>query len=196
MAKNFLKLNDDKTEVLVIGKKDQRNKVLVPLLKIGNCSVLVSKSAHNIGVIHDDELGMSCQVSAICRSAYYHLRNIGQIRRFLDKKAAESIVHAFITSRLDNCNSLLYGLPNIQLNKLQRIQNAAARIVMRLKKQDHITEHMKKLHWLPIKARIEFKILLLTYKTVNGLAPSNLEELRSEERRVGKECRSRWSPYH
>lgn len=86
-------------------------------------------------------------------------------------------MHAFVSSRLDNGNSLLYGLPQSQLKRLQRIQNTAARIILRLKKHDHISHHVKALHWLPVKARIDFKILLLTYKAINGLAPLYLSEL-------------------
>ena len=136
-------------------------------------------SARNIGVIQDENLSMVGQISAICRSAYYHLRNIGQIRKYLDRSATETIIHAFVSSRLDNGNALLYGLPLSQLNRLQRLQNTAAHIILRLKKHDHISRHLQSLHWLPIKARIQFKLLLTTYKAVNGLSPLYLSELLS-----------------
>ena len=179
MTMNKLKLNDDKTEVLIIGRKDQREKIHISSIKVGDCNVKATNSARNIGVIQDHELSLVNQINAICRSAYHHLRVIGQIRKYLDRQATESLIHAFVSSRLDNGNSLLYGLPQAQLNRLQRIQNSAARLLLRLKKYDHISEQLKVLHWLPIRARIEFKILLITYKVVNGKAPIYLTELLS-----------------
>ena len=102
----------------------------------------------------------------------YHLRNIAKIRRYLSEESSQILVHAFISSKLDNCNSLLYGLPKHLLNRLRLIQNTAARIVTLSKRFDHITPILFKLHWLPLGYRIHFKILLLVYKCLNGLAPS------------------------
>ena len=89
----------------------------------------------------------------------------------------EMLVHAFITSRVDYCNSLLYGLPNYQLNKLQRVLNASARLVCNAPRFCHISPLLRGLHWLPVKARIEFKILLITFKAIHGLAPKYLCDL-------------------
>ena len=88
-----------------------------------------------------------------------------------------NIVHAFITSRVDYCNSLLYGLPNYQLNKLQRVLNASARLVCNAPRFCHISPLLRALHWLPVKSRIEFKILLITFKAIHGLAPKYLCDL-------------------
>ena len=92
-------------------------------------------------------------------------------------ECTEILVHAFVSSRLDYCNSLLHGSPKYVPQKLQRAQNAAARLIKLSRKYDHITPHLMDLHWLPIEYRIQFKILLLTYKTLNGLAPSYLSDL-------------------
>ena len=99
------------------------------------------------------------------------------IRKYLSEETSEILVHAFISSKLDNCNSLLYGLPQHLLNRLRAIQNTAPRIVTLSKRFDHITPIMFKLHWLPLNYRIHFKILLLVYKCLNGLAPIYLSEL-------------------
>ena len=103
-----------------------------------------------------------------CSTDFYHIRNIRHIRKYLDVKSTETMVHAFITNKLDYCNSLLNGLPDCQIQKLQRVQNAAARIITGIKKYDHITPALKELHWLPVQQRIEFKILLPTYKALNN----------------------------
>ena len=118
---------------------------------------------------------MHKQVNEICKAAWSCIRNISRIRRYLDQSSMEKLIHAFVTSKLDNNNSLLYGLPKWQLDKLQRIQNAAARIVFRSKKFDHVTPLLMDLHWLPIE--IKYKILLLTYKALHGTAPKYISEL-------------------
>ena len=87
-----------------------------------------------------------------------------RIRKHLSRKSTETLIHAFVSSRLDYCNSLLYGLPQVQIEKLQRVQNAAARLIFKEPKFSHITPVLYQLHWLPIKYRIEFKILLFTFK--------------------------------
>ncbi len=92
---------------------------------------------------------------------------------------AEKLVHAFMTSRLDYCNALLGGCPTSSINKLQIVQNAAARALTRSRKYDHITPILQSLHWLPIKFRISYKILLLAYKALNDLAPAYLTNLLS-----------------
>ena len=109
-----------------------------------------------------------------CSSAFYYIYNMRRIRKYLSRSVTESLVHAFITSRIDYCNSLLYGLPNSHIMKLQRIQNAAARLVTGTPRFCHVTPLLFHLHWLPISYRIKFKILLLTFKCLYGQAPNYL----------------------
>ena len=101
----------------------------------------------------------------------------GRIRKFLNSECTKILVNAFVTSRLDFCSSLLYGLPNNQLHKLQRVQNAAARLICNVGRFDHITPSLYRLHWLPINYRIKFKILLFVYKALNGIVPSYISDL-------------------
>ena len=120
---------------------------------------------------------MECQIQNICKSAYFHLRNIGAVRSHLPDSATVQLVHALITSRLDYCNSLLYGKPKYKMDRLQCVHNIAARIVARCPKFTNITPVLYELHWLPIYKRIVFKLLLLVYRSVNQLAPTYLCEL-------------------
>ena len=87
----------------------------------------------------DDKINFEKQVASICKSSFYYIRNIARIRRFLSEESTKVLVHAFVTCRLDNCNSLLYGLPKNQIEKLQRVQNCAARLVVSARRHDHIT---------------------------------------------------------
>ena len=170
MTTQMLKLNDDKTEVLVITSK-HRQKCFFPSLKVGNIDVKTSKMARNIGVIFDDEVLLEQHVKNITQQAFYHIRNIAKIRKFLTVESTKSVVHALITSKLDYCNSLLYGLPKYLVKKVQMIQNTAARLVCCCQRYEHITPVLKHLHWLPVEKRIEYKILLITFKALKGVAP-------------------------
>ena len=161
MTHNKLKLNDSKTELLHVKSRFAKNITTVDI-NIGNTVISPSNEVRDLGVLLDSCLSMSSHINSVCRSASFAIRKIGKIRRYLDKANAEKLIHAFISSRLDNCNSILFGLPDKELNKLQRIQNMAARVIPLSKKRDHITPVMFKLHWLPIRAIIAFKLLLLT----------------------------------
>ena len=163
MRRNFLKLNDAKTEFLVLGSKHQLAKIPSPsTVSIGEARVTSATTACNIGAIFDCHLSMNHQISSICQSCYIHLRNINKIRNFLSDDATERLVCAFISSKLDYLNSLLYGLPKYQIRRLQLIQNNAARIITRTKKCVSITPTLVSLHWLPVESRIEYKIILIT----------------------------------
>ena len=118
-----------------------------------------------------------CSIYCSCKAAFFHLFNIRRIRKFLSFDNTQVLVNAFVTSRLDYCNGVLYGLPATELQKLQRVQNAAARLICNVGRFDHISPTLKMLHWLPVKYRIDFKILLITYKAIHGLTPAYLSEL-------------------
>ena len=136
-----------------------------------------------LGAWLDPKMSMATHITKTCCSAFYHLHNIRRIRKYLSRESTETLIHAFITSRVDYCiNSLLYGLPTCQLSKLQRVQNAAARLIFNASKFCHITPLLVQLHWLPVKERINFKILLITFKALHGLAPSYISDLISIKR--------------
>ena len=177
MAENFLKLNEDKSEFLIFGSPHLLSKFKPTPLTIGDEEIDPVDSVRNIGAFMDNMLNMDNQISNICGGAWFHLRNIGKIRPFLTNSSTEKLIHAFVSSKLDMNNGLLYGISKDKIDRIQRVQNAAARLVTRIPKYEHITPVLKSLHWLPISQRISYKILLLTFKSLMGCAPSYLQDL-------------------
>ena len=131
-----------------------------------------SKSVKNLGFTLDCHLTMNAHVSNIARTCYLELRRLASIRRFLTSTATATLVSAFVLSRIDNCNSLLFGSTHDVTSHLQRIQNYAARVILHLPKSSSITIHLKSLHWLPVKVRSTYKIAYLCYHCHSSTAPS------------------------
>ena len=146
-----------------------------------NISVIQIKLSILFGIFYlinvmncDAHMQMDAHISHICRTTHFHLRITGAIRNLPTDSATEQLIHYLVTSQLDYRNSLLNGVPDYKLKRIQRMQNIAARIVSRCPYRDHITPVLESLHWLPVKYRILFKLLLLTYKGLNGLGPGYL----------------------
>ena len=177
MLADRLKINDDNTEFLVIGTRQQLEKVNIDSINVGTVEVSSSSEVKNLGCWLDNQLKLNSHINRLCKSAFFHLYNIRKIRKFLSRETTQILVNALVTSCLDYCNSILYGLPATELYKLQRVQNSAARLICNVGRFDHISPSLKMLHWLPIKFRIQFKILLITFKAIHGLAPAYLIEL-------------------
>ncbi len=123
------------------------------------CNV-TSSTVKNLGVILDSNLSFENHISNVTKTAFFHLRNIAKLRNMLSVSDAEKLVHAFMTSRLDYCNALLGGCPASSINKLQIVQNAAARVLTRSRKYDHITPILLSLHWLPIKFQYQLQNII------------------------------------
>ena len=123
------------------------------------------------GVTIDSQLTMSDHVTSLCRSCFFQLRQLQQVRSSLTTETTETLVHAFISSRLDYCNGLLYCIND---GLLQAVQNAAARVTTKTRKFDHITPVLRELHWLPVRKRIVYKLAVMVYKCLHGLAPPYL----------------------
>ena len=174
MAENFLQLNQDKTEVLVIGPEALREKLN---FKLEALSLNPSENVKNLGVVFDSNLTFERHIRQTTKNGFYHLKNIAKVRPFLSRANTETLIHAFITCRIDYCNALLSGLPKKNIEPLQLLQNSAARLLTKTRKRAHITPILKSLHWLPVCFRIDFKILLLVFKALNGLSPSYLSDL-------------------
>lgn len=174
MAENFLQLNQDKTELLVIGPEAMREKLN---FKLEALALKPSDNVKNLGVVFDSNLTFEHHIKHITKNGFYHLKNIAKVRPFLSQANTETLIHAFITCRIDYCNALLSGLPKKNIAPLQILQNSAARVLTKTRKRAHITPILKSLHWLPVCFRIDFKILLLVFKALNGLSPSYLSDL-------------------
>ena len=173
MSTNSLQLNADKTEVLIIAPDAS-----VPSC-LGSLSANVRPKSRNLGVTFDHAKLFDEHVKTVIHSCFFHLKNISKLRSILTYSELEMIIHAFVSSRLDYCNSLFTCLNKSSLDCLQLVQNAAARLLSRSHKFTHITPVLASLHWLPVNFRIQFKILTITYRALHCQAPAYLSDLVS-----------------
>ena len=175
MDSHMLKLNKSKTEIIVFGDTSFVNSQIIngTFCDSGEC-IRFAKTIKYLGMYIDNYLNFDIHISNIVSSCYMNLRNISSVRRFLSQSHAEILVHAFISSRLDMCNSLFFGMSRKNIGKLQKVQNAAMRVIKYKKKRDSVQQYFHELHWLNIDQRISFKILLLVFKCIYGLAPHAL----------------------
>ena len=146
-------------------------------VQVGNARITSTLCVRNLDVMFDSNMTMTQQVASICRSGYAHLRSIGRIRRYLSNDATKSLVHGFVMSRLDYCNALIHGLSDTMISKLQHVQNTAAHIVSRTARHNHITPVLKKLYWLPVKYRVQFKLLVHTHKALHDCSSVYLRDM-------------------
>jgi hypothetical protein len=176
MTRNMLKLNNSKTEFFVASSPHNLNKLQDISLKIGNVTINPSSTIKNLGVTFDRTMSMENHVKSVVKTVNFHLRNIYRIRRYITVESCHHLVRSLVLSRLDYANSLLMGISDKDRRKLQTLQNRAARIIFRCNRLEPSAPLRRELHWLPVKERVVFKVLLLTYKGVNNLAPAYLAE--------------------
>ena len=131
---------------MLIGKPRQLSKFNVTTVSVRGTLVPLSNVVRNLGAMFDNRMSMDCNVAAVCKASFYNLHRISQIRKSLLVETTEILVHALVTSRLDYCNNLLYCISGVLLSKLQRVQNAAARLILGSRKSDHITPDLVNLH--------------------------------------------------
>ena len=133
-------------------------------------------------MLFDEIMTLLPHINNTCKTAFYYIHNIRRIRKYLSVETARTLVHAVVIGRLDYCNSLLYGLLMKSISKLQRVQNAAARLITNAPRYDHVTPGLRSLHWLPVKEKVTFKILILSFKAIHGLAPDYIQSLVTLQR--------------
>ena len=173
MSSNRLKLNADKTEFIWLGTRQQLAKITRQPLDVGGSPVTPVNKVRDLGVMVDDELTMTVHVNHVVRSCFYQLRQLRSVRRCLPFEAQRTLVHAFVASRLDYCNAILYGVAACHINRLQVVLNAAARLITGAGRREHITPVLRDvLHWLPVPQRITFKIAVLAFDCVRGTGPT------------------------
>ena len=200
MIRNKLKINDSKTEFLIITSSFLKQSLDDLNIMVSDSNIVSFNSASNLGVIFDKCIKLDYHISSVYKSTF-HLRNIGGILNILSNDACAQLIHSLVTVRLDYCNSILYGLPDNSLYRLQKIQNTAARILARLPRFSHFSATLFDLHGLPIRYRITFKICILTYPAYHRTAPSylcdlivpyvNTQSLRSNDKCLIKPCKTR-----
>ena len=162
-TQNMLRSNAEKTEVILFTSRFTKTPN-IEKLSFDNIVIELTERVRDLGVTLDKNLSLTYHINETCKKATNSIRSIGRIRKYLTKENLKLLVNALVISRLDYCNSILYGLPKQELDKLQRIQNTAARLITGTKHYEHIKPALRELHWLPIESRIIFKLLLITFK--------------------------------
>ena len=192
---NGMLLNPDKSEVLLVARKANAEKFACGSgVCVAGSSIAFSVQLKSLGVVLDQNLSFDQHVSNIVKSSNFNIRALRHIRPLLDKSVANTMACSIVSTRLDYCNSLLYGTSKGNIQRLQRIQNALARVVCGTKKHDHIKPVLRDLHWLPVPQRIEYKVALITHKVLSTDQPQYLRsfvkeyiptrQLRSEGQRL------------
>ena len=175
MTEHFLKLNPDKTEVILFTPDGRRK--LIGLVHPRTGCIRFKNCIKLLGVNLDETLSLESHVKGIVSSCYFHLRSIGKIKNRLPSKDLQILVHSVISSKLDYCNVILIGINQNMMQKLQKVQNAAARLIYKLPKRSPVEQKIRELHWLRVEQRIVYKILLIVYKHYNGISPDYLNKL-------------------
>ena len=176
-ATEQVKIDQDKTEFFVISSQSHQKHLQNVSITLDDVVLKPSPSVRILGVVFNSQMTTDDQIINVSRNIRYHLRNLGRIRKYLDESSAHDAVRALVLSRLDYCNSLLYGTTSQNLQCLQLLQNHAAKLVLNKPKFTRVAPHLNDLHWLPISKRIEFKIATFAYKALHNEVPAYLSEL-------------------
>lgn len=181
MKENKLKMNTSKTEFIMFGSRQQLCKCDTKTICIAGDEVKSGSCIRYLGAFLDETLNFKEHVKRKCRTAMLNYFRIKSIRKYLTKEAAETLVLSLVISHLDYCNIILYGIAHSDINKLQRIQNMCAKLVLNRRKFDSSKQALFDLHWLPIKARITFKMLTFMYNCSVGNSPDYLTEILTKQ---------------
>jgi hypothetical protein len=163
---------------MIIMKKTQLKLAKHINIIIGEASITPKPVVGNLGARLDQVMSMEQQVSSVTPKMYFNIRRISKIKHHLSSDASAKVINATVTSHLDYHNGLLLGLPDTALYKLQVAQNNAARLLTGAKRRDHIKPVLYQLHWLPVRQRITFKVMVTIHKTLHSpTAPMYLKQL-------------------
>ena len=178
---NLLKLNEEKTEFIILGNSQQLQKVRDPQLFLGEETIIPVTKVRNLGYYMDQFMRNDHHINTISGQCFGLLKNILTIKPYINTETCRTIVQALVISKLDYCNSLLDVTSANQLVKLQRVQNMACRVILCLRKYDCITSHLKDLHWLKVRERIRYKKATPMFNIKCKTAPKDLQELVKEK---------------
>lgn len=186
MNYSFLQLNSNKIVALLVGTPHQIQScpISISSLSFDGQVTPISSSVTNLGVKFDPHLNFNDHVKHLCKTAFYHLKNISKLRPLLTQSDAEKLIHVFVSSRLDYCNALFTGIPGKSIQKLQYIQNSAARVLVRVRKYEHITPILTSLQWLPVSSRVNRAFCSAAPRLWNSLrtdlrAPQTLDSFKN-----------------
>ena len=171
-----LKLNSDKTEFIIFGYRSQLEKLTTKSIDLGGTTIPVTDTVRCLGTHLDCNLRLSTHVVTKCKAALINFRRIASIRKFLDASSCETLVLSLVMSHIDYSNSILYGLPEVLISKLQRVQNMCAKLVLNCSKYSSSKEALLALHWLPVRSRISYKIICTVHRCLYGVAPNYLKD--------------------
>jgi hypothetical protein len=157
----------------------RQHQVPVDPVRIGAASVMPVSSVRNLGVRIDGDVTMASNVAATVSACFAALRQIASVRRSLPRHALLTLIRALVISKFDYCNSVLAGISGRQLNRLQFVLNAAARMIFAVRRSEHVTRLLRDLHWLRMPESITFKLCVLVYRCLHGAAQSHLACRRS-----------------
>ena len=178
MSSNRLRLNYDKTQFIWFGTRQQLAKRDIHQLKAVSEALTSDDSVRNLGVLVDSELKFHEHFSKLSQNCFFQLRRMRSIRRSVSREAMLTLAHAFISSRVDFCNSLFLGVSSCLLDRLQSVMNATARLILNIPKFGHISDEIRaNLHWLPVRQRISYKVCFLVRNCLAGAAPEYLREV-------------------
>ena len=198
MQRRKLKLNEGKTDIILLsgGLRLDPTEAFGALV-FGDAELHPSHSVKNLGVEYDSKLSFKGHISNLVKICNYHIRNLYSIKRYLNRDILVGLIHSLVLSRVDYCNSLFLGLPNVQLRKVQSVLNRCARLVFSLPPRAPTTKYLIELHWLPVKARIEFKVCLIVFKALKFGQPKYIVELLSRPIITGGAALRRYDdPYY
>ena len=178
---NGMQLNPEKSEVLLVATRQQAEKFSGKSeVKVAGMNVTYSLNLKSLGVTLDQSLSFDPHVHNLVKSCNYHIMALQHIRPLLDRNVANMIACSIVSSRLDYCNSLLYGTSDKNLKKLQRVQNRLARVVACTPTRIHIHPVLAELHWLPVAQRVQYKVALITHKVLSNKQPQYLADIITE----------------
>jgi hypothetical protein len=180
---NGMLLNPDKSEVLLVARKSNAAKFAGGTgINVAGSRIAYSVQLKSLGVTLDKDLKFDQHVGNIVKASNFNIRALRHIRPMLDRTVANTVACSIISTRLDYCNSLLFGTSGANIERLQRVQNTLARVVAGTRKRDHIRPVLRELHWLPVAQRIDYKVALLTHKVLSTGQPHYLRNLMTEYR--------------